>query len=64
MEKETSEPTDDENRRAEGAGCAALTRSTSLSDSASDGKCFLTRSATLSFRSTLGPASASPSPDD
>lgn len=43
----------------------ALTRSTSLSISeVSEGKCRLTRSATLSFRSTLGTASLSPSPED
>lgn len=44
--------------------CTALTRSTSLSGSVSEGKCFLTHSATRSFRSTLGPASLSPSPED
>lgn len=38
-----------------------LTCSTSLSISDSEGKCFLTRSASLSFRSTMGPASTSPS---
>lgn len=44
---------------------AALTRSTSLSISeVSEGKCRLTRSATLSFKSKLGPASLSPSPED
>lgn len=44
---------------------AALTRSTSLSVSeVSEGKCRLTRSVTLSFRSTLGPVSLSPSPED
>lgn len=43
----------------------ALTRSTSLSNSVSEGKCLLIRSATLSFRSTLGTgASLCPSPED